>query len=227
MPFIAPSILAADWARFGEALEVIQAAGASLVHVDVMDGHFVPEISVGPPVVASLRRATELPIEVHLLIERPERFVGDFARAGADRICVHYEATNQLLGTLNDIRGKKAKAGVAILASTNLDAVGEILGEIDFLTILCGPPAASHHRAEVDPRAVEKIREAVKARAGRRLDFAIEAEGGISAKNLEQVAAAGADILVAGSDIFSSADPRARLTEMVRAARRMQGTSVA
>ena len=227
MPFIAPSILAADWARFGEALEVIQAAGASLVHVDVMDGHFVPGVSVGQPVVASLRKATELPIEVHLLVERPERFVADFLQAGADRLCVHVEATNQLSGILGFIRGKGAKAGVAILVSTPLEAVNEVLGEIDFLTILCGKPQLKERREEFIPRAAEKIRRAIALRADRRLDFAVQAEGGIGAGNLEELAAAGADILVVGSDIFNSADPRTRLTDMVRAAQRIQGTSVA
>ncbi|MBI4165713.1 MAG: ribulose-phosphate 3-epimerase [Acidobacteria bacterium] len=227
MPFVAPSILAADWATFGEALEIIQASGASMVHMDVMDGHFVPEISIGLPVVASLRKATELPIEVHLLIERPERFVEDFLQAGADRLCVHYEATNHLPGILDFIRGKNAKAGVALTYPTTLDAVSEILGEIDFLTILCGEPTLRDQPAGFIPRSTEKIRGAAKARRDRRLDFAIQAEGGIGAGNLQEVAAAGADILVAGSDIFNSVDPRTRLTAMVRAAQGIPGTSVA
>lgn len=227
MPFIAPSILAADWARFGEALELIQAAGASMVHVDVMDGHFVPEISIGQPVVASLRKATDLPIEVHLLVERPERFLADFLQAGADRLSVHCEATNHLSDILGLVRGKGAKAGVAILDSTPLEAVNEVLGEIDFLTILCGKPRLKERREEFIPRAAEKIRRAVAVRADRRLEFAIQAEGGIGAGNIEEVAAAGADILVVGSDIFNSADPRTQLTNWVRAAQRIQGTSVA
>jgi ribulose-phosphate 3-epimerase len=226
MPFIAPSILAADWTRFGEVLEVIKAAGASMVHVDVTDGHFVPGISVGQPVVASLRKATDLPIEVHLLVERPERFVSDFLQAGADRLCVHVEATNQLSGVLGFIRGRGAKAGVAVLDSTPLEAVHEVLGEIDFLTILCGGPQLKECHEEYSPRAAEKIRRAVAARAERRLDFAVQFEGGIGAGNLEEVAAAGADILVVGSDIFTSADPQARLANWVRAAQWIQGTSV-
>jgi ribulose-phosphate 3-epimerase len=227
MPLIAPSILAANWARFGEALEVIKAAGASMVHVDVMDGHFVPEISVGQPVVASLRKATELPIEVHLLVERPERFVADFLQAGADRLCVHCEATKQLSEVLGFIRGKGAKAGVAILDSTPLEAVHEVLGEIDFLTILCGKPQLKERHQEFIPRAAEKIRRAVAARAERRLDFAVQAEGGIGEGNLDEVAAAGADILVVGSDIFNSVDPRTRLAAIVRAAARSNRMSTA
>lgn len=217
MPLIAPSIVAADWACFGEALEAVKAAGASMVHVDVMDGHFVPEISVGQPVVASLRKATDLPIEVHLLVERPERFVGDFLKAGADRICVHYEATRYLPRLLEFIRTKKAKAGVAITYPTPVDSVSEILEDIDYLTILCGQPMVYDHHMEFVPRSTEKIRQAVKARANRHLEFAIEAEGGLDGTNLEKAAAAGADILVAGCDIFNSSDPRTMLATMVRA----------
>ncbi len=217
MPLIAPSILAADWACFGEALEVVKAAGASMVHVDVMDGYFVPDISIGQPVVASLRKATDLPIEVHLLVERPERFVADFLDAGADRVCVHCEATNQLPHILDWIHGKNAEAGVAILYSTPLEAVSEVLDQVDFVTVLCGKPNLSERREEFIPRATEKIRRAAAIRADRRLDFAIEAEGGIGPGNYEELPAAGADILVAGCDIFNSSDPRTMLATMVRA----------
>jgi ribulose-phosphate 3-epimerase len=227
MPLISPSIVAADWARLGEAISVMESAGASAVHVDVMDGHFVPVISVGQPVVASLRKATRLPIEVHLLIERPERFVGDFLKAGADRLAIHCEATNQLPETLKRIRSSGAQAGVAVLEATPLDAVAEVLGDIDFLTILCGAPAIQEPAAIVAARSLDKIRQASNLRAVRRLSFAIEAEGGLGADSADPMAAVGADILVAGSDIFRSADPRRHLEEMVRAARRNQGASVA
>lgn len=223
MAFIAPSIVAADWARFGEALEVIRAAGASMVHVDVMDGHFVPDISIGLPVVASLRKSTELPIEVHLLIERPERFVGDFLKAGADRLCIHMEAAQHLPGVLELIRAKNAKAGVALMVPTTLEAASEILGHIDFLTILCGQPMLRDHPMEFIPRSIEKVRGAARLRRERRLTFEIEAEGGIEPGNFEPVAAAGADILVAGSNIFNSVDPLSRLANMVRTAAVSQG----
>ena len=142
-------------------------------------------------------------------------------------MCVHYEATNHLPGILDFIRGKNAKAGVALMVPTTLDATSEILGEIDFLTILCGEPKLRDHPGEFIPRSTEKIRGAANLRSERRLGFAIEAEGGLDGENLEEVAAAGADILVAGSDILNSADPRTRLTALVRAARRIPGTSVA
>jgi ribulose-phosphate 3-epimerase len=227
MPLIAPSILAADWARLGEALDVIEAAGASIVHVDVMDGHFVPAISVGQPVVASLRKATELPIEVHLLVERPERFVGDFLKAGADRVCVHCEATHQLSGILDAIRSHGAKAGVAVLDTTPLEAICESLGEIDFLTVLGRRAQSKNGAVAFGSPAVQKISKAAALRANRRLSFEIQIEGSIDARNLDKVAAAGADILIVGSDIFNKEDPQTHLTEMVRAARRIPGTLMA
>jgi len=218
MALIATSIVAADWTRLGEALETTRAAGVSMVHVDVMDGHFVPEISVGQPVVASLRKATELPVEVHLLVERPERFVEDFLKAGADRVSVQFEATHQLPGLLDSIRARGAKAGVALTYRTPLDAVSEILGELDFVTILCAQPTLRDCKNEFIPRSIEKLRGALRTREEKRLSFAIEAEGGIGAGNFEQVATAGADILVVGSDIFTNVDPLNLLAHMVRTA---------
>ena len=223
MALIAPSILAADFARLGEALEVIKAAGASLVHVDVMDGHFVPEISVGLPVLASLRKATDLALDVHLLIERPERYAERFVDAGADRIAIHVEATPHVRRVLEQIRGRGAKAGVAVNPSTPLEAVGEVMGEVDFLNILTAEP--SLHEQPFIPASTAKLRAAAEMRADRRLDFAIQAEGGIGPEKIESLVRAGADILVAGSAIFDSVDPRARLREMIRVATSVRVTS--
>jgi ribulose-phosphate 3-epimerase len=225
MALIAPSILAADFARLGEALEVIKAAGASLVHVDVMDGHFVPEISVGLPVLASLRKATDLTLDVHLLIERPERYAERFVDAGADRIAIHAEATPQVRRVLEQIRGRGAKAGVAVNPSTPLEAVGEVMGEVDFLNVLTAEP--SLREQPFIPASTAKLRAAAQMRADRRLDFAIQAEGGIGAERIEELARAGADILVVGSAIFDSVDPRARLGEMIRLAAAARVTSTA
>ena len=224
MPLIAPSLIAADWTRFGEALEVIKAAGASMVHVDVMDGHFVPDISVGLPVVASLRKATKLAIEVHLLIERPERFAGEFVAAGADWVSFHPEATTHRRKVLEMIRSRGARAGVAVGPSTPLETISELWTQLDFLNVLTAEPGI--REGGFIQGSVAKLRAASRVRDERRLNFALEAEGGLNPTNWVEIAAAGTDILVAGSDIFTSEDPLARFTEMFRNAARIHGTSV-
>ena len=223
MALIAPSLLAADFARLGEALEIFKSAGASMIHVDVMDGHFVPEISVGLPVIESLRKATDLPLDVHLLIERPERFAERFVKAGADRLAVHVEATTRLRGVLEQIRLCGGEAGLALNPSTPLEFVSEVLGDVDFVNVLTAEPALREQG--FNPGAVGKIRAAVMMRSDRRLDFAIQAEGSFGPQNLEELARAGADILVASSAIFDSVDPRLQLVEMIRLAAGVRRTS--
>ena len=223
MALIAPSLLAADLARLGEALETIKAAGASLVHVDVMDGHFVPDITVGQPVVASLRKATDLVLDVHLLIERPERYVADFVEAGADRLSVHIEATPHLHRALDLIRGRGAKAGVALNPATPIESLAEVWGEIDFVNVLTADPALDE--AAFIPASVAKVRAASQAREEHRLGFVLQVEGGVTAANLEELARAGADILVVGSAIFKSVDPQTQLSTMMRKAAGMGLTS--
>lgn len=223
MALIAPSLLAADFARLGEALEIIKAAGASMAHIDVMDGHLVPEITVGQPVVASLRRATDLVLDVHLLIERPERFAAEFVEAGADRVSVHPEATPDLGRALSIIRKRGAKAGVALNPATPVESVADILEEIDFLTILAADPGNGEETFV--PRAMAKVSNALRARENRRLDFSIQVEGGVDFQNFEEFVRAGADILVVGSAIFSNDNPKARLAEMIRLASGVRQTS--
>jgi ribulose-phosphate 3-epimerase len=222
MALIAPSLLAADFARLGEALHTIKAAGAPMLHLEVMDGHFVEEISVGQPVVRSLRKATNLVLDLHLLIERPERFIAEFLEVGADRISVHLEATTGLHRVLEQIREQGVKAGVALNPATPVETIVDLVGEFDFLSVLSSDPGLSERTFIL--RSVEKVRAAASLRAERRADFAIQVEGGIRFEHLEQLTQAGADILVAGSAIFYSDDPKARLSEMLRlvsASRRM------
>lgn len=223
MALIVPALLAGNFARLADALDIAQAAGASMVHVDVMDGHFVSEITVGQPVIASLRRATELLLDVHLLIERPERYVAEFIEAGADRVCVHQEATPHLHRVLEMIRKCGAKAGVGLTPGTPFESLSEVLEDLDFVTILTADPGLQQH--PFIPRAVEKVRAASRTREDRRLDFAVAAEGGVGLENLEELVCAGADILVVGSAIFDNDDPRTRLAEMVRVAASAKQTS--
>jgi ribulose-phosphate 3-epimerase len=214
MALIAPSLLAADFARLGEALRTIKEAGAGIVHVDVMDGHFVEDISVGQPVVRNLRKATDLTLDLHLLIERPERFVGEFLAAGADRLAVHIEATTRLHQVLDVIRKQGVQAGVALNPSTPVDSIVDLVGEFDYLSILSSDPGLGERT--FIPRSAEKVRAAAALRDERRADFVIQVEGGIRVEHMERLVQAGADILVAGSAIFNSEDPKARLGEILR-----------
>jgi ribulose-phosphate 3-epimerase len=213
MVLIAPSLLAADFARLGEALNLIKEAGASMVHVDVMDGHFVPDISVGQPVIKSLRKATNLVLDLHLLIERPERYVLEFVEMGADRLAVHAEATPNLHKVLGVVRTQGAKAGLALNPSTAIESVSDALGEIDYLLILSADLGFAN--SLFLPRTLAKVQTASALRRERRLDFAIQVEGSISQEQIDPLWQAGADILVAGTDIFQE-DPRARLAETIR-----------
>jgi ribulose-phosphate 3-epimerase len=216
MALIAPALLAGDFARLGEALRVIQEAGAPMVHVDVMDGHFVPDITVGQPVVRSLRKATRLVLDVHLLIERPERYTAEFIEAGADRVAVHAESTPHLHRVLEQIRARGAKAGVALNPATPVESVVDSLGEIDFLLVLSADPGIEEQAFIA--RSTAKVHAAARAREERQLGLAIQVEGGIGFDQIEELVRAGADILVVGSAIFDNDDPKARLKEMIRLA---------
>ncbi len=216
MALIAPSIIAADFSRLADGLKVIETGGATVVHVDVMDGHFAPEITVGQPVIARLRRATRLTLDVHLLIERPERYVKEFAQAGADRIAVHAESTSQLHRALRLMRESGVEAGVALNPATAVDTVSDVLDEIDFLTLLSADPTMG--KRSFIPHSISKINAAARLRASAPRPFALQVEGGVELENLDELVKAGADILVVGSAIFNSQNPSERLGEMIRRA---------
>lgn len=216
MAEIAPSILSADFARLSEVLAAIKGGGAPLIHVDVMDGHFVPNITIGEPVVESLRKATDLVLDCHLMIADPERQAPQFIAAGADMVSVHQEATPHLHRVLELIRSHGAQAGAVLNPATPVATLTEVLGELDYVLLMAVNPGFGAQK--FIPRTLEKIRQLRRLREERRLDFRIEVDGGVGLDNLGTVIAAGADILVIGSAIFLSEDPRATLAEMVRQA---------
>lgn len=199
---IAPSILSADFSRLGEEIKAVEKAGADLIHVDVMDGHYVPNITIGPGVVSSLRKTTGLPFDVHLMIEDPDRYIDAFVDAGSNIITVHAEAVIHLHRTVQTIKGKGVKVGVSLNPSTPLACVEEILPDIDLLLIMTVNPGFGGQK--FISGMIPKIRKARELAQTRGLKMAIEVDGGVTAENIGTLAEAGADIFVAGAAIFGS-----------------------
>jgi len=199
---IAPSILSADFSRLGEEIRAVEKAGADLIHVDVMDGHYVPNITIGPGVVASLRKTTRLPFDVHLMIEDPDRYIDAFIDAGSDIVTVHAEAVIHLNRTVNYIKGKGARAGVSLNPSTPLSCIEEILPDIDQLLIMTVNPGFGGQK--FIPGTLPKIRKARELARSRGLGLVIEVDGGVTPDNIGVLAEAGADVFVAGAAIFGS-----------------------
>jgi ribulose-phosphate 3-epimerase len=218
---IAPSILAADFACLGDGIRAVERGGATLLHVDVMDGHFVPNISIGVPVVASLRKATRLPLDVHLMIENPEQYIPLFAEAGADMISVHQEASPHLDRALSMIREHGCKAGAVINPATPVSMLSEVLGIVDHVLIMSVNPGFGGQK--FIPGALEKIRQLKLARERYNLAFRIEVDGGVGPENVTDLVRSGAEILVAGTSIFHNPDP----AEAVRSMKQMAGGALA
>ncbi len=213
---LAPSILSADFTRLGEQLATVERAGANLVHVDVMDGHFVPNLTVGPFIVEWVRRATKLPIDTHLMIEDPDKYIGAFAKAGAQMISVHPEATYHLHRTLNYIRQAGCQPGVVLNPATPLAAIEEILADVDYVLLMSVNPGFGGQ--QFIPSSLDKLRRLALLIRERGLQVRLEIDGGISPENAAEVVAAGAEILVAGSAIFGQSDPAAAVRELRAAA---------
>ncbi len=209
---IAPSILSADFARLGEEVLAAQQAGAHMLHIDVMDGHFVPNITIGSGVVESLRRVTSLPLDVHLMIEEPDRFIGDFVKAGADMVTVHCEATVHLHRTVQMIREGGVKAGVSLNPATPVGFLENILGDVDFVLVMSVNPGFGGQR--FIEGSLEKIRALKKMITGAGLSALIEVDGGVKTGNAREIAEAGADILVMGSAFFTSGDYERTMREL-------------
>jgi ribulose-phosphate 3-epimerase len=201
---IAPSILAADFSCLGEGIRAVQEGGAALLHVDVMDGHFVPNISIGVPVVSSLHKATQLPLDVHLMIENPELYIQAFAEAGANMISVHQEATPHLDRTLSMIREHGCKAGAVINPATPVAMLSEVLDKLDYVLVMSVNPGFGGQK--FIPGAIGKIRELKRIREGYNYTFRIEVDGGVVPGNVVDLVRAGAEILVAGTSVFHTPD---------------------
>ncbi|MBO0859774.1 MAG: ribulose-phosphate 3-epimerase [Chloracidobacterium sp.] len=214
---IAPSILSADFRRLAEQISTVEHAGASYIHVDVMDGHFVPNLTVGPFIVEWVRKATKLPIDAHLMIENPENFIGAFARAGANMISVHPETTYHLDRTINYIRQMGCQAGVVLNPASPLAMIEEIVAEVDYVLLMSVNPGFSGQK--FIPSSLDKLR---RLRDLIRMKFSparIEIDGGVGPGNAAEVVAAGAEILVAGSAVFGAENPAEALKEILRVAR--------
>lgn len=216
MALVLPSILSADFARLGEEIGRMESSGAKMLHLDVMDGHFVPNLTIGPPVVASIRKATRLTLDVHLMISNPDDHVMSFLEAGADQISVHQEVAPHLDRTVRAIQSEGARAGVVINPATPVSALEEIVEIADYVLVMSVNPGFGGQR--FIPRSLDKIRMLGEWRQARGLEFQIEVDGGVSMANISALVNAGCDWLVAGSAIFHAADPGATLAAMQREA---------
>jgi ribulose-phosphate 3-epimerase len=212
---IVPSIFAADFVRLGEDIRRVEEAGVKMLHVDIMDGHFVPNFTMGTPITESVRRFTRLKLDHHLMIEDPDVYAPVFIKAGADCVSVHYEVCRNLDRTLHMIQDHGAKAGVVVNPATPVMLLEDVLDIVDYVLVMSVNPGYGGQR--FIPRSLSKVRQLRRLRAERRLDFAIEIDGGVGHDNMEEVAKAGVDWVVAGSSVFHTPDP----AEAVRAMQRM------
>ena len=211
MKLIAPSILSADFARLGEEIKAVEAAGADWIHIDVMDGHFVPNITIGPLVVKAARQSTRLPLDVHLMIENPDRYIKDFVDAGADLVAVQVETCPHLHRTVQLIRECGARPGVVLNPTTPLATIEWILPDVEFVMLMSVNPGFGGQK--FIPATLDKIRQLREMIEKRRLATLIEIDGGVNTTTIGDIAAAGADVFVAGSAIYGTADYAAAIKE--------------
>lgn len=223
MAEILPSILSADFARLGDQLAVLEQAGCRMVHVDVMDGHFVPNITLGPPVVASLRKATGMKLDVHLMISDPDRYAPMFIEAGADQVSVHQETCLHLDRTIRMIQSHGVKAGVVINPATPVDTLDNILTFVDFVLIMSVNPGFGGQK--FIPYTLDKVRHLAHRRRERGLTFPIEIDGGVTRDNVGDVVRAGVEWVVAGSSVFGNGSPSVHVTENFNALREQARTA--
>jgi ribulose-phosphate 3-epimerase len=215
-PLISPSILSADFARLAEAVQMVEAAGADWIHVDVMDGHFVPNLTVGPPMVEALRKVTSLPLDVHLMMTNPDDFIPEFVDAGADLLTVHVEACPHLHRTVQSIKERQVKAGVSLNPATSVTSVEEILGDVDLVLVMSVNPGFGGQ--QFISSSLDKIRRIRTMMNNSRSSAHLEVDGGINLTNVASVIQAGANVLVAGSAIFGSKNIPETIRQMRTAA---------
>ena len=209
---ILPSILAADFGHLADDIAKVERAGATMLHVDIMDGHFVPNLTMGPPVVQSVRKITKMTLDVHLMLTDPDMFAPIFIDAGADQVSVHYEAARHLDRTIHLIQGMGAKAGVVLNPATPVSVLEDILPVLDYVLIMSVNPGFGGQK--FIPNALKKIRQLARMRRELGLNFAIEIDGGVNHGNLVEIVQAGCNWMVAGSHVFGSADPAATVKDM-------------
>lgn len=214
---ILPSILAADFARLGEQITALEGAGCRMIHLDVMDGHFVPNLTMGPPVIESLRKITRMTFDVHLMIADPDRYAPAFIQAGADQVLVHQETCPHLDRTLHMIQSEGARAGVVINPATPVSTLDEVLDVVDYVLVMSVNPGFGGQR--FIPNSLEKIRQLTRKKRERGLQFPIEIDGGITKENVAEVVHAGVEWVVAGSSVFHTVNPPAAFEEMQQLAR--------
>lgn len=215
-PLISPSILSADFARLAEAVQMVEAAGADWIHVDVMDGHFVPNLTVGPPMVEALRKVTSLPLDVHLMMTNPDDFISEFVDAGADLLTVHVEACPHLHRTVQSIKERQIKAGVSLNPATSVTAIEEILGDVDLVLVMSVNPGFGGQ--QFISSSLDKIRRIRTMMTNSRSSAHLEVDGGVNLTNVASVIHAGANVLVAGSAIFGSKNIPETIRQMRTAA---------
>ena len=216
MTYIAPSLLAADYSRLEEEIQRVEEAGAEYLHLDIMDGAFVPNISFGPDLVSSIRKCTGLFFDVHLMIKRPERYIDRFVKAGADIITVHYEACENPLSVIHQIHSYEMKAGIAISPNTPVDVLLPLVNDVDMVLIMTVEPGFGGQA--LIPECLDKVRALRKYCAERGIDLDIEVDGGINADNISLCTSAGANVIVAGSAIFKAKKPKTVISAMKQAA---------
>jgi ribulose-phosphate 3-epimerase len=213
IPLLAPSLLSADFTRLGEELSMIATSGAQVVHVDVMDGRFVPNITIGLPVVESLRKATTLPLDCHLMIVEPLRYAAEFVKAGADWVSIHQEADPHLNRTLAAIRQAGGKAGVVLNPGTPVETLVDLVDDFDFVLLMSVNPGFGGQ--SFIPRTLDKVRRLAALRTQRGVPFLIEVDGGVSLKNAAELIRAGADCLVAGNAVFRAEEPKQAVADLL------------